>query len=227
MAADYLFTPSWRRWNGYTVATCAIDTSAFQATVDRSQLCKSFGISPRVRIVGHVGNFRYGNIKKHDFLLHIVAAMLGKREDIHLVLVGDGPLKPEIESLANKLGISDHVTFAGGRDDVPVLMKNLFDLLVLPSQYEGLPLVIMESQCAGLASLISDVITLEVTVIDELVERQSLKVGPEIWAERAFEILERPPYDKDKALMQIEKSKFGIASSVKFLSELYSGKLTS
>jgi hypothetical protein len=75
--------------------------------------------------------------------------------------------------------------------------------------------------------LISDVITLEVTVIDELVERQSLKVGPEIWAERAFEILERPPYDKDKALMQIEKSKFGIASSVKFLSELYSGKLTS
>jgi len=225
-AADYLFGLDWKKWKGcrVDVATCAIDTSVFATAVDNAKLRKSLGISPSVKIIGHVGGFR--RQKNHEFLLHIFAAMLQKRRDIHLLLVGDGPLRTKIGELAKQLGITQRVTFMGVRDDVPLLIKGLFDLLVFPSRFEGLGLVVVESQAAGVHCLISDVVPIEATVIEELVKRESLKVGVGVWAERALEILKQPPCDKAEALEQIEKSKFGISASVEFLSDLYSGKLS-
>lgn len=224
VAADYLFTPDWRNRKGYKIATCAVNTNAFRCSVDRKQLLEQFNIPINAKTIGHVGNF--STQKNHEFLLPVFTAIIHNRKDVHLFLVGDGPLKPEMELLADKLGISDHVTFTGMRDDVPLLIKGLFDLLVFPSRFEGLGLVVVESQAAGVPCLISDVIPIEATVIEELVRRESLKAGPKVWAETALEMLESPPYDKDKAIEQIEKSTFDITSSVKFLSDLYSGQLS-
>ncbi len=222
--ADYLFAPDWRNRNGYQVATCAIDTVPFRKPVDRVKLLRKFDIPANAKIVGHIGGFRH--VKNHKFLLQ-VAAEIRKHEDIHLFLVGDGPLRSEIEMLANGLGISSHVTFAGVRDDVPALLEGLFDLLIFPSKLEGLPLVVVESQAAGVPCLISDVITAEVTVIPELIHRESLNTGPKVWAERALELLSQAPYDEAQALQRIENSKFSISSSVGFLTKLYLGQLSS
>ena len=224
-AADYLFTTKWRKQKGYMIVKCAVDTNAFRYLKDRNQLMEQFNIKRNSKIIGHVGNFHYA--KNHEFLLYIFAAMLHHRKDIHLFLIGDGKLRPQIQSLANQLGISGQVTFAGIRNDVPLLMRNLFDILVFPSLYEGLPVVILESQCAGLPSLISDTITAEVKTIDELVHFESLSVGADVWATRVLEILESSNYDKNKAVDQMEKSEFSITSSINLLSKLYSGHFIS
>jgi len=220
-AADVGFIKGWEHLGKYCVMPCAINTSAFKLTTDRAKLRKSFGIPPEARIIGHVGSFR--RVKNHEFLLRSTASMLSKSKDIHLFLVGDGPLKPQIEELARQLGISEHVTFAGLRNDVPLLMKNLFDLFVLPSQFEGLGLSVVEAQCAGIPSLISDTIPPEATVIDQLVYRQSLDAGPDIWTEQAFNLLKLPRYDKNLARKQVEASIFSLSHSVDFLRKIYSG----
>ncbi|HDY88950.1 MAG TPA: glycosyltransferase family 1 protein [bacterium] len=223
MAADYLFSLKWRNISNYMVATCAIDTEPFKESVDRELLLKEFDIPANSKIIGHVGSFGYQ--KNHEFLLCIIAALLEKRQDIYCILIGEGPLKSQIESLVNQMGIAGHVTFAGARNDVPILMSNLFDLFLFPSRFEGLPITLMEAQCAGLVSVISDSITSEVKIIDQLVKFESLNTAPNIWADKISELLMRPAYDKNLAIKRIEESHFGIKTNVKFLSKLYSGDI--
>lgn len=78
-----------------------------------------------------------------------------------LVLVGDGPLKQVVESYAEKAGLLDDIVFTGVVSDVPEYMK-AFDVFVMPSLFEGLPLVLVEAQASGLPCVISDHITVEV-----------------------------------------------------------------
>ena len=221
-AADFLFTPSWRTQTAYDVIPCGINPARFQTVVTRSKLCESLGIPPAARIIGHVGSFRPQ--KNHAFLLRVVASLIAEDPRTHAVLVGDGHLRGEIEELARHLGILEHLTFTGIRDDVAILMRNLFDLVVFPSRYEGLGIVVIESQCAGVPCLVSDVIPKSVTLIEQLVHRESLQAGHEAWARRALEILDRPAYDKNCALRQVEASQFNISAGVRFLSELYAGQ---
>lgn len=223
MAADYGFPRNWVNLPHYDVIYCGVDALAFSATPEAMELRRSFGIPQNERVIGHVGNFV--QVKNHEFLLHVVAAIASKRQDIHLLLVGDGPLRSEIEALANNLGIASKITFGGMRDDVPLLMSSLFDLLIFPSVLEGLGLVVVEAQCAGIPVLVSDIIPLDATIIKELVHRESLGKAPHVWAKRAIELLEQPHYDKDVARSQVENSVFSISHSVDFFEKLYSGRL--
>jgi len=221
-AADYLFTADWRGRPGYSVIPCGIDPAAFRETVDQTELRETLDIPADATVVGHVGSFRPP--KNHSFLLRVVAAMIRKAPRIHLVLVGDGPLRPEMEKLANELAIGRNTHFVGVRGDVPVLMKNLFELFLFPSLYEGLPLGLVEAQCAGLPSLTSNAVTEEVVVVDGLVQRMPLALGPELWADRALEILDGQRAEPVVAMRAIEAGPFNIESSVTSLSELYAGR---
>jgi len=68
--------------------------------------------------------------------------------DVTLVIAGDGTLKNELRHEAVTLGIKEHVLFLGSRLDIPQLLK-LFDIYVLPSLWEGLPMVLLEAMAAG------------------------------------------------------------------------------
>ncbi len=83
-----------------------------------------------------------------------------------LIIVGRGPLEAELKSLADKLGIGAEVTWAGFREDIPVVMR-AFDLFVLTSIYEGFGLVLLEAMAAGRAIVASDVSAIPEVVIDE------------------------------------------------------------
>lgn len=97
---------------------------------------------------------RFDPQKDHASLLEAFGAT--GREADHLLLVGDGPLRPDAERRAADAGLSDRVHFTGVRDDVPALL-GLADALVMSSLFEGLPNVLIEAHTAGLPVVATDV----------------------------------------------------------------------
>ena len=90
----------------------------------------------------HVGGFSFE--KNHKDLLRIFRKVVDQRKDIHLHLIGDGPLKAQIENFSNELNLNDDITFYGFVNN-PLDYIKAADLLVLPSIIEGLPGVLLEA----------------------------------------------------------------------------------
>jgi len=98
-------------------------------------------------------NARY---KNHRAFLHAAARIRGSFPTLEFLLVGDGPLRPELEREAESLGLGDQVHFLGDRRDIPGILASL-DISVLPSASESLSNVILESMAAGVAVVASHV----------------------------------------------------------------------
>ena len=94
--------------------------------------------------------------KNHSLLLRAAARLKDKFVDLEFVLVGDGPLRPELELAAKNFGISDRVLFLGDCRDIPAILASL-DLSVLPSGSESLSNAIIESMAAGVPAVASRV----------------------------------------------------------------------
>jgi glycosyltransferase involved in cell wall biosynthesis len=140
-------------------------------------------------LIGHVGNFRPP--KNHEFLVELMAELLPRMPEAQLVLVGDGPLRPDIEHLADRKGIRDHVLFLGVRSDVHRILGAL-DLFLFPSLFEGLPLALVEAQAAGLPCVTSDAIPEEADAGLGLIKIASLHDGTSKWLSLTIEQLQLP-----------------------------------
>ncbi len=103
------------------------------------------GISGDELVVGSVGNFTAK--KNHRMLLEAVAQLSAAPR---VVLVGIGPLRDELEAHARELGLVDRVQFTGLRDDVYDLLP-AFDVFALSSDFEGLPIALLEAMASGIA----------------------------------------------------------------------------
>ncbi|WP_338036897.1 glycosyltransferase family 1 protein [Metabacillus litoralis] len=135
-------------------------------------------------VIGHIG--RFNKQKNHEFLLDIFNLVLDKKPDSILVLVGDGHLRTEIERKAERLNISSKIKFLGVREDISELMQAM-DVFLFPSLFEGLPVVLVEAQAAGLNCIVSDSITSE-TNLTGRVQYVSLNDSQEKWAEKIINI---------------------------------------
>jgi glycosyltransferase involved in cell wall biosynthesis len=107
-----------------------------------------FGAEPapvagRIVMVG-----RFAPPKRHDVVVRALADVRPQHPEAELHLVGDGPLRHEVESLVLQLGLQDAVRFLGTRDDVPDLLAAAA-VVVLASDYEALPLSVIEAMAAG------------------------------------------------------------------------------
>lgn len=105
-----------------------------------------FGIASNAKLIGTVG--RLNPQKGHCFLIAALPKVLSEFSDIALCLVGDGPLRGELQRQVESLGISDKVYFLGERNDVSEILKSL-DLYVQSSLFEGMPLAVMEAMSAS------------------------------------------------------------------------------
>lgn len=163
-----------------TVINNAIDLSKYAFHPEkRKTLRKALGLGDEF-VVGHVGRFMFQ--KNHAFLLDAFAAALKKKPHMVLLLIGDGPLRLKMEEKAQQLGIGAQVIFLGLRSDVQDLY-NAMDLFVLPSHYEGLPVVGVEAQANGLSCLFSTAVTRETKLTKNAVFFD-LSQGAERWAEK-------------------------------------------
>lgn len=155
-----------------------VDKFAYRADV-RESLRKELNISSDTFVMGHIGRFAFP--KNHAFLLDIFAEVHKRKPQSILVLVGDGELRPQIEEKIKMLHIEDSVMLLGLRKDA-ARFYNIMDVFVMPSWYEGLPVVAVEAQANGLTCLLSDRIAKETKLIDS-VRVLSLEDGYKAWAE--------------------------------------------
>jgi glycosyltransferase involved in cell wall biosynthesis len=179
-AANSLFGENWETDPRWRVSYCGIDLESFSRPVDSSKARAELGIPEHAYVVGHVG--RFSAQKNHVFLLEIAKHVCAMNADAVFVLVGEGPLRNAMELKAEHLGIYRNTIFAGVRDDIAQLMKGVMDVFLFPSLYEGLPLVLIEAQAAGLPCFIADTIASETDIVPELVTRLSLADSAETWA---------------------------------------------
>lgn len=112
-----------------------------------------FGDEPAV---GFVGNINY--VKNQSFLIDVFGLLSRDVPSARLFIVGEGPDRSKIEGLIAEKGLADRVTITGRVSNVDEFLQ-AFDLMMLPSLFEGLPSVVLEWQAAGLPCLVSDVVT--------------------------------------------------------------------
>ncbi len=161
----------------------AIDTQHYQFNLlNRKIKRKELSLNQSQIVIGHIGRFVVQ--KNHDFLIKIFQEIHKKNEDTVLVMVGEGPLLEEMKQKVNRLNLSDCVIFTGQRDDTNQLYS-AFDMLLLPSLYEGLPVVGVEAQTSGLLCVLSDDITKETKVL-ETTQLLSLSLDEKTWAQQSM-----------------------------------------
>lgn len=171
-------------------------------------------------VVGNVGRF---NVQKnHLFLLDIFKAIKEKKENAVLLLVGDGELKQEIEDKVDELNLSDSVKFLGVRTDVNKLYQCM-DILVMPSLYEGLPVTLVEAQASGLPCFISDTITDEIKLTNNIYSI-SINDCADEWAEKILKIM-KDKQDRFNNSKVIEQSSYNIINESKRIFEYYEGSV--
>jgi glycosyltransferase involved in cell wall biosynthesis len=218
LAGDSLFLPGWDSSGTGEVLFCGIYPQAFGGLIDCSEVRREIGLPPSAFVVGHVANFRPQ--KNHEFLIDIAAELVDREPCARLLLVGDGPERRRIEAKVSLLGLSPRIHFAGQRSDIPQLMLGAMDVFILPSLSEGLPLVGIEAQAAGLPTLFSDAVTDEVTVVPELVRHLSLSASPAVWADTLLE-MRAVRCRQSEALAIVAASPFNIAHGAARLEEIY------
>ena len=174
-AGDWMF-----RGANFTVLHNAIEARKYAFNKETAiDIQKLFSIPNDAFVVGHVG--RFAPAKNHAFLIDIFAKIKLKKNNAVLLLVGDGELKNDIMEKVERLGLSDSVIFTGLRPDIYNMVQAM-DIFVMPSNYEGLGLAIIEAQASGLHCIVSDNVSEECQVTD-LVSFYSLSKSADEWAD--------------------------------------------
>lgn len=201
--------------SNFQILDNAIKTEEFIYSIHTREMKRiEFNLNEKF-VIGHIGRF---NIQKnHAFLIEVFKKIHDEHSNAVLMLIGDGNLREDIELKVNKLGLKDNVIFTGVRSDIPDLMQAM-DVFVFPSLFEGLGIVTVEAQAAGLKCIVSDAIP-EEAYLTNLVEVLSLKSPIEIWTEKILEYIDG--YERTNTYQEIKRKGYDINDTVIWLQEFY------
>jgi glycosyltransferase involved in cell wall biosynthesis len=131
-----------------------IESSRYQPADDKAALRQRLGLDPNRRYVVCVARFH--PVKDHATLLNAFARVAASQPDVDLLLIGDGELRAELQSLSKSLGLSNRILFFGVRQDVPELLRAA-DVFALNSVSEAASLTLMEAMATGLPVVVTAV----------------------------------------------------------------------
>ena len=205
------------RWksSGHTLHN-AIDLSRFAfRQEERERLRRQHGLG-NCFVIGHVGRF---NVQKnHTRLLDIFAEITKTVPDARLALIGTGELEESVKEKAQALGIQDKTLFLGQMADVSG-WYHAMDCFVLPSLFEGLPVVGIEAQATGLPCFFSDQVTDEV-LLSPGARRVPLRAEDAEWA-REILAARDPDTDRIQAIDIVREAGYDIHVEARKLQEIY------
>ena len=144
----------------------------------RSEMRKKHNLEDK-HVIGHVGRFMAQ--KNHTFLIDVFAEYVKQDDKAQLVLLGDGELMDTVKQKVKERGIEKHVTFVGNVGNANEWYQ-AFDCFVLPSIWEGLPVVGVEAQAADLPCIFSDNVTKEIGFSDKA-QFISLDANKSVWTD--------------------------------------------
>lgn len=200
----------------------AIEVEKFSFNADiRKQYRKLLNFDGKL-VLGFVG--RLSHQKNIYFLIKVFAEVAKRNPNVILLVIGDGELrKPMVEEL-EKANIYDKVLFLNIRDDVNALMMAM-DIMLLPSFYEGLPLVLVEAQCAALKCIVSDEVTKLISITDYIIYKGIKNDDIRNWANAIEEI--GNDYRREVIDDIITDNNFNIKAEAEKLVRLYSELIAS
>ena len=199
-----------------------VDTAQFRQQIStREQFRLELGFSASARVLLFTG--RMTPLKNPLFVVEILAQLAETDPNAVAVFAGAGPLEASVRELAQENQLADRVRVLGWRDDTAAIMR-LSDVLIFPrleEPIEGLGLVLVEAQAAGLPVLASPSITEDVQVIPELFEIIPLAAGPVAWAGKVNSILSKKYLPRQRYLERVECSHFSLTAGVSNFMSLY------
>lgn len=194
----------------------AIDSQKFIADANiREEIRKAHRVENKF-VVGHVG--RMQPEKNHDFLIDVFAEIKKKKPDAELILVGTGPLEEKVKSKVVEKGLSDCVHFLGNRKDMNRIYQAM-DVFVFPSLFEGLGIVAIEAQAAGVPIVCSEGLPPE-TDITPIYRKLLLSDGAEKWADAALEMAQSPSAHTNMQQYMIDAG-FDMVATAKYMENYY------
>lgn len=177
---------------------------------------KQYCIADNCFIVGHVG--RLVDIKNHRFMIQIAKRLKEKQFKFKMFFLGDGELKETIEKQIKDNGLIDEIILTGNVSNVYEYMQ-LFDLLLLPSFYEGLPVTLVEAQASGLFSFVSSNVSKESDLGLNLIDFLELDNIDE-WIDKIIKY-EKVNISDKKIISKISEKKYSDEISIKEYEKLY------
>ncbi len=208
---------------------CGFDVERFNGNqqLNHDDLCREFGWDPNARILLFIGRLdtNYGNNqnqKNPQFAIEVAKACITKDVRVRMIVAGGGlENMHELSQQVRTWGLANEIRFVGLRTDVSRLMLGS-DLLLFPSQEEGLGMVAVEAQAAGLRVLASDLVPEECKVVYELVQFESLMDGAASWSDQALTLMDLEKANVAKCNNLVKVSPFSIDNSAANLVRLYS-----
>ncbi|HWN11859.1 MAG TPA: glycosyltransferase [Pyrinomonadaceae bacterium] len=222
-------SPQFREINRQVVH-CGFDVSAFQGTnrLLHQEVAEEFGWPGDVKLILFVGRLDEpvgdGRHRKNPgFALEVAKACIAQDASVRMIMAGSGTdMRRELENRVRGWGLEDRIRLTGIYPDITRLMLGA-DLFLFPSLAEGLGMVAVEAQAAGLRVLTSEGVPRESMVIPEIVEFHPLEAGVAFWANQSLRLLalERP--DAGACNLAVRNSPFSIENSALNLLRIYSG----
>jgi len=227
----YGFQPGQARRPTVDVVHCGFDVGRFNTPreSDRQSVLREFRWPEEARVILFAGRLDRAmefdhpqNHKNSWFALNAVRAAMEKQPFVRLLMAGAGDRsRQELESRIEAWGLKDKLRLIGVRNDIARLMRAA-DVLLFPSRQEGLGMVAVEAQAAGLPVLASTAVPRECVVVPELYNTVSLGEPIELWAATLVQIMSMPRPPLEFCRRALDSSPFSIENSVRRLEETYS-----
>jgi glycosyltransferase involved in cell wall biosynthesis len=203
-----------------TCIPTGIDLRRFHPGV-KPGLALERGWAPSTPVVGMISVLR--SWKGHEHFLRAVALLAPRHPEVEWVIVGEGPMRPQVEAWIRELGLSGKVHLLGHRDDVPELLASL-SVLVLPSYaHEGVPQIVLQAQAVGRAVIGTTIGGIPEIIRDGETGRLIAPANPEALAAALATLLEQPGLRArlGEAAAEVARQNYGLDVMCRRLESIY------
>jgi len=208
--------------NKFTVIKNGRDVEKYKFKKEiRDSMRKKLNLEDDVMAIGHVGNFN--EQKNQKFIIAVLNEIIKKTSNVKLYLIGTGYTKEIIENLVKENDLSNYVEFTGSINNVPDMLQAM-DVMLLPSLYEGVPLVAIEWQICGLPCIISENVSKECK-FTSLVTFLSLESSFKKWANELLNTREINRFkESEKAIKNAKNIGFDLITNSSKLESFFRNK---
>ena len=202
-AGRWLFGDKATKKKNYFIVPNGIDLQHFYFDSERRQQTRAALSLNDKFVIGHVGGFE--TPKNHPFIIDVFNDISKQYDSAMLLLVGDGTFLDDIKERVKQLGLNDRVVFAGLHSDVAPLLDAM-DVFFFPSLWEGFPVSLVEAQASGLNCIVSDSITLDAKLTNNIFYLSLTNDSKTNWINSLFSSKndERTRFNMDERLLRFD-----------------------